>query len=377
MYLAQWSNRMVMYLLASASLRVLVLAAWAALLAWVLRRRGPETRHAVWVAVLAGMLLMPVLTVVVPRHLVAPPSWLQAPSSAQSKPPLRGQTRTVMTVTASGAITVDESAAPVWRPVRRGWSSWLIPAYWLIAAFAALRVGQAVRRATRLVSQAEEIRDEGLSEMLRVICLEQGSGYPLPVVRQSDSTLVPFTAGWQSPAILLPSGWREWDSFKLRAVLAHEMAHIRRSDWLIALLAAINRTLFWFHPLAWWLERRLASLAEEACDTAAIGPQGDARRYASVVLEFAVTMATVRPRLSWEATAMARSSKIGGRIERIMEGRMSWSKSMTKPGWALLLCSHCLCSTRRRRCSRSNRRGSPRVHLVPCRRFPRRWRALI
>lgn len=337
MYLAQWSNRIVMYLLASASLRVLVLAAWAALVVWILRRRGPETRHAVWVVVLVAMLGMPVLTVVVPRHRVVPPSWLVAPPRVPSEPALRVQSRTVMTVTASGETTVDESAVPARRPVLPDWPSLLMAGYGLIVALGALRVALAVRRAAGLVRESEEIRDERLTERLRVICLEQGTGYPLPAVRQSNFTQVPFTAGWQAPAILLPPDWREWDAFKLKAVLAHEMAHIRRGDWLIALLAAVNRTLFWFHPLAWWLERRLADLAEEACDTAAIGPQGDARRYASVVLEFATTMASVRPRLSWEATAMARSSRIGGRIERIMEGRMSWSKSMTKPGWALLL----------------------------------------
>ncbi|MGC4055060.1 MAG: M56 family metallopeptidase [Paludibaculum sp.] len=274
MYLAQYSSRLVMELLASASLRILILAAWAALLAWSLRRRGPDTRHAVWVGVLCAMLLMPALTVVLPPHRVVPPSWLVAPPRVPFESALRMQSRTVMTVTASGKTTVNESAVPVRRPVLPNWPSLLMAGYGLIAALAALRVAQAVRRAARLVSESEEIRDERLTELLRLICLEQGTGYPLPAVRQSNSTQVPFTAGWQAPAILLPPDWREWDAFKLKAVLAHEMAHIRRGDWLIALLAAVNRTVFWIHPLAWWLERRLADLAEEACDTAAIGPQG-------------------------------------------------------------------------------------------------------
>lgn len=337
MFLAQWPGRFVMYLLGATSIRILVLAACAALLAWALRRRGPETRHAVWLLVLGAMLLMPVLTVVVPPRFVAPLSWAPVPLTAPSEVPLRVQSRTVMTVTASGQTMVEQGADAVRRALLPDWSRFLFVGYCLIALLAALRVGHAVRRAGRLMRAAEEIRDDELHEVLRGICLEQGTGYPLPAVRESKATLVPFTAGWQDPTILLPSDWREWDSFKLRAVLAHEMAHIRRGDWLIALMAAVNRTLFWFHPLAWWLERKLADLAEEACDSAAIGRQGDSRRYASVVLEFAMTMTTARSRLSWEATAMARSSRIGGRIERILEGRMRWSASMTTRGWALLL----------------------------------------
>jgi beta-lactamase regulating signal transducer with metallopeptidase domain len=46
--------------------------------------------------------------------------------------------------------------------------------------------------------------------------------------------------------------------------------HVRRADWAIAMLEGLNRRLFWFHPLAWWVERQLASLAEQACDDAAL-----------------------------------------------------------------------------------------------------------
>jgi hypothetical protein len=67
--------------------------------------------------------------------------------------------------------------------------------------------------------------------------------------------------GWLRPRVLLPLEWREWDRNKLDAVLAHEGAHVRRRDGLIAALAAVNRCVFWFHPLAWMLERKLALLA--------------------------------------------------------------------------------------------------------------------
>jgi len=158
-------------------------------------------------------------------------------------------------------------------------------------------------------------------------------GFPPPEIRESAHVAVPFTAGWQEPAIVLPAEWRAWDEFRLRAVLAHEMAHVQRRDWLVSLLAAINRGVFWINPVAWFIERRLASLAEECCDAAAIGAGGDARRYAGVVLDFAA--AAVGAPLP--ATAMARSSRVGARIERLLERGTSAPRPVSGAIWGLML----------------------------------------
>jgi beta-lactamase regulating signal transducer with metallopeptidase domain len=90
--------------------------------------------------------------------------------------------------------------------------------------------------------------------------------------------------------ILLPGEWREWPAEKLRVVLAHESAHARRHDPAIGLVAAVNKCIFWFHPLAWWLERRLAVLAEHAADDAGLAASPDAGSYARVLLQVASRM---------------------------------------------------------------------------------------
>ena len=72
---------------------------------------------------------------------------------------------------------------------------------------------------------------------------------------------VPLAVGSGGGCVLLPEDWRRWDDPKLRAVLAHEMSHLRRHDWSIQLWSVAARSLFWFHPLAWWLERHLRALA--------------------------------------------------------------------------------------------------------------------
>ena len=64
---------------------------------------------------------------------------------------------------------------------------------------------------------------------------------------------VPMTVGAMRPVIILPIAWKAWDTETLAAIIAHEVAHVRRHDVSIAFAAHLNRAMFWFHPLAWWL----------------------------------------------------------------------------------------------------------------------------
>jgi len=95
---------------------------------------------------------------------------------------------------------------------------------------------------------------------------------------------------------ILPEGWQDWVPAKLDAVLIHENEHVRRHDPFVQWLAVINRAIFWFHPLAWWLERRLASLSEEACDTAVLERGHDAADYSGYLLDLARSVMNSRRR---------------------------------------------------------------------------------
>jgi hypothetical protein len=154
---------------------------------------------------------------------------------------------------------------------------------------------------------------------------------------ESASIVVPLTAGWIRPKILLPSGWQTWDKQKLEAVMAHEEQHVRRRDALVALLAAINRSIFWFHPLAWWMERKLALLAEQACDDACLRQLGDRNRYARLLIEMAGAVEAARGRILRHALSMAKPSHMKRRIESILDARRRPEWNLTQTGWAALL----------------------------------------
>ena len=74
------------------------------------------------------------------------------------------------------------------------------------------------------------------------------------------------TIGWRRPLILLPDDWQTWDEDERRAVLAHELAHVCRGDFLTGLLAQLSLALQFYHPLAHWLSARLRLEQELAAD---------------------------------------------------------------------------------------------------------------
>jgi hypothetical protein len=139
--------------------------------------------------------------------------------------------------------------------------------------------------------------------------------------------------------VILPADWRTWPREKLTAVLAHELAHARRRDPFIALVAAVNKCLFWFHPLAWWLEHRLPVLAEHAADDAALAVSFDAQAYARLLLESVARLGDGGNRLIWHSAAMS-GPVVAERIRRVLDVRTPRRlKPIGKIGRALLLCS--------------------------------------
>ena len=138
----------------------------------------------------------------------------------------------------------------------------------------------------------------------------------------------------------MPQAWRNWRAVKLRAVLAHERAHIRRRDWLVRVASHLNVCIFWFHPLAWWMEREIARLAEEACDDVALSEIEDPDEYAATLVDIARTAAAERGVLNWQVISMAKDSKVLRRVNRILNQRVQIPKPFGRLAWVMLfMCS--------------------------------------
>ena len=102
-------------------------------------------------------------------------------------------------------------------------------------------------------------------------------------IRLCESTLaqVPAVIGWIRPVILIPAGALiNLSAQELEAVLAHELAHIRRFDYVANLLQSAIEALLFYHPAMWWIAKRIRAERENCCDDLAIAACGDRVVYA-------------------------------------------------------------------------------------------------
>ncbi len=315
--------------LADVSLRSLgvAAAAWAAI--GLLRIRGAAGRHAVWTLATAAMLPMAVL------RPALPPLTLRVLRPAAVKPveivttavtPLADARGSDPSHDREGVVPAAAAAAPAPAPPPAAPFDWRQAVAAVYAAgvlvFAAL-LAASYDFTRRLARTSRKVECQGADDVF-----------------ESNWIAVPMTVGLVHPRIILPPEWRKWPVDKLAAALVHERMHVRRADWAVAALAGLNRCVFWFHPLAWWLGRRLAALAEQACDDAALLSLGERECYARTLLDMTAAVASGRGRMVWEAMAMARTAEVRKRIERILDETREIPRGWTRARWmAVAACS--------------------------------------
>jgi beta-lactamase regulating signal transducer with metallopeptidase domain len=132
-----------------------------------------------------------------------------------------------------------------------------------ITGLARLLIGLWAIRLCR--QQGRAIADARLLDLLAEIRVAMACHQPVEI-REVPDLPTPAAAGWRRPIILLPIGWRGWNDADCRAVLAHELAHIHRSDYAAGLVARFALALQFYHPLVHWLTKRLILQQELAAD---------------------------------------------------------------------------------------------------------------
>jgi beta-lactamase regulating signal transducer with metallopeptidase domain len=330
--------------LANAGLRSLVvgIAAGAALSA--LRVKSTSVRLLTWTLVLYAGLLMPLLGWMLPTLPIAMPALVgnrpalfeagasgtvDRPQTASFKDrsvvAIAGRSAVSPASEASRALAVRQSPAPdSARPSSLVSSlSWSVIAFAIYTAVALLlfvRFFLGLVLGGKLRRTSQSICDPRLTSLLASRAQSFGLA-SAPPIAESELICVPVTMGAIRPIILLPSDWREWDEAKLEAVIAHELSHVARHDALTQRLSLMHRAIFWFSPLAWWLDRRLATLAEQASDETALSCGADRKDYAAALLDFFEALRAAPGRVWWQGVAMAKAGEAEQRVERILAWR--------------------------------------------------------
>jgi len=249
---------MTMDILAESAVRITVLALGVAVVLRGLRVRSPRLAHGAWTVVVAVMLALPAVVAWGPAIEV--PFFNAAPAVEHRMAPLADR----VDVASPGGTPRAKGAAPR----VSGSITWAAIAMAVYLAGVVILLARVLAGAWRLRALRRTALDE-LGHLVHAACV------------------TPVTVGILSPAVILPPDWVSWDDAELSAVLAHEEEHVRRRDPLVMALALVNRAVFWFHPLAWWLPRELSRLSEQACDAAVVSRGHDGDVYASCLLRFA------------------------------------------------------------------------------------------
>jgi bla regulator protein blaR1 len=147
------------------------------------------------------------------------------------------------------------------------------------------------------------------------------------VLRVSRILDSPATHGWWRPVVLVPAGlFAGFPPDLLEALLAHELAHVARNDYLVNLLQSITETLLFFHPVVWWLSRRIRDEREQVCDSLAARAIGDPIRLAQA-LNALDDVQTLQPSLALPAQ--------GGLLVNRIRNLVSPAPSRVQRSWAL------------------------------------------
>jgi beta-lactamase regulating signal transducer with metallopeptidase domain len=171
-------------------------------------------------------------------------------------------------------------------------------------AGARLLAGLAAVRAYR--TKTRRVQDGALLDLLAIVRAELGCRTEIEL-RESPRIASPATVGWRHPLILLPLGWRGWSDEERRAILAHEVAHVERGDYLVWLVAQISLALHFYHPLVYWLAGRLRAEQEMAADSRGALVLGGRRAYLQTLARIALREDSGR--MSWALRPFLPTSK--------------------------------------------------------------------
>jgi beta-lactamase regulating signal transducer with metallopeptidase domain len=209
------------------------------------------------------------------------------------------------------------------------WSAVAATTYLLVTLGFLVRFAIGLILSVRLERSAQRVHDPRALELLSSRARSLGIKR-LPRLAESELLSVPVTLGVLRPAILLPSGWRDWDEVELDAVISHEVSHVARRDAFIDRLSLLHRAVFWFSPLSWYLTGCIAELAEEASDEAALAAGADRTRYAETLLGFFAELEAAPGRAWWQGVAMATAGQAEKRLDRILEWKGSVAMQLKK-----------------------------------------------
>jgi HEAT repeat protein/beta-lactamase regulating signal transducer with metallopeptidase domain len=323
-------------------IKATVLLGVAGVATLALGRASAAMRHLVWTLAIGSALLLPVLSAALPRWQLpivrvtaAPPLSIDLPETRArlrqgyggAGEALRAKAETSEPVDAPAAAV--ESIAPAQpipaevppTPISLGM---MLLSVWAVGAALVLsRLIVGLLAVRWLARRTAPVLDAPWLPLAVELASDLGVTHRLRFLESARATM-PMACGILRPTVLMPADAVRWPIERLRIVLLHELAHVKRRDCLTHVVVQLACALYWFNPLAWIAARHIRTERERACDDLVLASGTRGADYAEELLEIARGMRAGRfPALLTGATlAMAHRSQLEGRLIAILDPRV-------------------------------------------------------
>ncbi len=317
----------------AAVLLVVLLAAAA------LRRASAGLRHLVWTGGILAVLLLPLVSLVLPWQLPVESMRVPAvslPTASTEEPPTPVNEAEYETVgVVSGATGIRERMRSGIAGVTP--TEWLFVIWGLGFVFFLGRLGFGAILVRRVLHGATRLDTPDWTHPL-IEAADRLEVARLPLLLTNENVQMPVVCGIVKPAIVVPAEARDWTDRRRRAVLCHELAHIRRLDLPANVFGRLACALHWFNPLVWVAARQLRAESERACDDFVLGVGTRPSEYADHLLQIVgVARHAQAPAV---AIPMAQRREFEGRMLAILdqEARREPAALRHLAGIAVLAC---------------------------------------
>jgi beta-lactamase regulating signal transducer with metallopeptidase domain/HEAT repeat protein len=326
------SNIAMIMLLAKATIILLLALA----ITVVMQRASAGARHLVWLVTVAALLFVPALTAWAPlpvRVLPAvrsfaeqysPNSNLASKTSARPSSTRAADAADLPAVTTTSGIAKpsNERSPAISESTLMTGISALFILWAAVLLVIAASLGYAALLVKRIVNRARPLDTADWLNPLWEVSDRLALDEPPRLLRSEDAKM-PFACGLLRPTIVLPAESDHWSLDRRRAVLLHELAHVRRHDMIGHTLGRLACAVYWFHPLVWKAAKQLRSESERACDDLALACGARATDYAEHLLDIVTSVrGDATPSV---ALAMARRKEFEGRMLAILDPELRHS----------------------------------------------------
>jgi beta-lactamase regulating signal transducer with metallopeptidase domain len=337
--------------LIDGAIKATLLLAIAAVTTTLLRHASAAARHLVWTSSLIGALLLPLASMAIPQWQVPLITLSQPASSRASRGPAGSAATSAAAEMRARLGQSTRTTAPALRSSDGGASRWsgngswtaLFLGLWIAGALAILaRLAAGVAAVHMMARRTQPAADAPWLPLARALAADLRVGR-IGFRRSSHESMgMPMAWGVVRPVVVMPAQADDWPQEKLRVVLLHELAHVKRADCLTHMLAQVACALYWMNPLAWMAARRARAERERACDDLVLASGTAGADYAAQLLQIARDMRAggFSSTIAAASLAMAHHTQLEGRLMAILDPsvpRTGLSRVRTLAGSAIAL----------------------------------------